>query len=594
MNLGSNVIKTISSPIVQKAFLIFLALFTLRACIQPQQDARDLVHQPSEVDVRIDNYLESASSLGFSGSIIISEGSKITLQKGYGLANRETRTAYSTNTIQSCGSITKQFTAAAILLLGSQDSLSVNDKLSKYFDSAPREYQNITIHQLLTHSSGLISGIGNDEEPIGKEDFLERLWLEPLEFEPGEGYRYSNAGYSLLGMIIEQVSKMNYEDFLRENLFLPSKMESTGYLMAGSDTTRLAIGYNKGNYWGKVYKNGWLEDGPGWHLRANGGIHTTVEDMYKWFQVMLGKGVLGNDIIKKWTTGYVYENSGDSKYAYGLVVYDEQEYGKIISHSGSNRIFAADLVWLPEKNMLYYIQSNSSLFPAYEISNNILSAAFDSTFRSPPNINFDAKVDPESIRPLEGTYEIDGGSVELTTDDIRIMAKIDGQPMLDLFLGHSTEHKEFFSNLNQRTSGALVLLEEGRVDALKELMPEGDDPLAATANLLRQIDQIGNLEYLNLVGTFENRDNSRFSEIGTYTTFIHARFPNWNRYWNFVFDSEGKYVGTYSGPWPTFTMIPVEGDKFVAVRQEFPHDTAKVVFKENCFILNRTTVCTKE
>ena len=576
---------------MQKPLLILLSLIAMNSCIQSGQNNYDLLYEKSELASKVDNYLESVSSLGFSGSIIISEGSKITLQKGYGLANRENRTAYSTNTIQSCGSITKQFTAAAILLLEDKHSLSVNDKLSKYFDSAPQEYQNITIHQLLTHSSGLISGIGNDEEPIDKEDFLERLWLEPLEFEPGEGYRYSNAGYSLLGMMIEQVSKMNYEDYLRENLFLPSKMESTGYLTAGSDTTLLAIGYNKGNYWGKVYKNGWLEDGPGWHLRANGGIHTTAEDMYKWFQVMLGKGVLGNNIIEKWTTGYVSENAGDSKYAYGLVVYDEHEYGKIISHSGSNRIFAADLVWLPVKNMLYYIQSNSSLFPAYEISNNILSAAFDSTFRSPPNINFDAEVKPESIRPLEGIYEIDGGSVELTTDDIRIMAKIDGQPMLDLFLSHSSEQKEFFSNLNQRTSGALVLLEEGRVDALKELMSEGDDPLAATANLLRQIDQIGNLEYLNLVGTFENKENSRFSEIGTYTTFIHARFPNWNRYWNFVFDKEGQYLGTYSGPWPTFTMIPVESDKFVAVRQEFPHNTAEVVFKEKCFILNGTKVC---
>ena len=92
-------------------------------------------------------------------------------------------------------------------------------------------------------------------------------------------------------------------------------MESTGYLAAGKDTTQLAVGYIKGNYWGSVYKNGWLEDGPGWHLRANGGIHTTVEDMYKWLQVMLGNGVLKDDIIDKWTTGYVNENNADSKYA---------------------------------------------------------------------------------------------------------------------------------------------------------------------------------------------------------------------------------------------------------------------------------------
>lgn len=586
--------KNQSIDIMNFFLLIILCLITLSSCIQSEQDNNDIANENSELAARVDNYLKSASSLGFSGSIIVSGDSEVILQKGYGLANRENRTEYSTNTIQSCGSITKQFTAAAILLLQSKNSLSVNDTLSKYFSSAPKEYKNITIHQLLTHSSGIVGGIGPDEEPIGKEAFLKRLWLEPLEFEPGLGYSYTNAGYSLLGMIIEQVSKMNYEDFLRENLFIPSKMESTGYLVAGKDTTQLAIGYDKGNYWGKVYKNGWLEDGPNWHLRANGGIHTTVEDMYKWLQVMLGNGVLEDDIIDKWTTGYVNENNADSKYAYGLVVYIDQMYGKIITHNGSNGIFSADLVWLPEKNILYYIQSNTSLFPAYEISNNILSAAFDSTFRSPPDIKFDDKIKPESIHKLEGVYEVDGGSVELKTDDIRIMAKLNGQPMLNLFLNHSSKQQEFFSNLNQRTSKALILLKEERVDALKDLMPEGKDPLPATENLLRQIDQIGNLESLNLIGTFENTENSRFSKIGAYTTFVHAQFPNWNRYWNFVFDQDGNYVGTYSGPWPTFTMIPLELDKFIAVRQESPYESTGVVFKENCFILNGTKACTKE
>lgn len=301
--VASNVNKINQIDIMKIFLLIFLSLITLNSCIQSEQDSNNLTHENSELAARVDKYLKSASLLGFSGSIIVSEGSEIILQKGYGLANRENRIEYSANTIQSCGSITKQFTAAAILLLESKDSLSVNDKLSKYFSSVPKEHKNITIHQLLTHSSGIIGGIGPDEEPIGKEAFLKRLWLEPLEFEPGSGYSYSNAGYSLLGMIIEQLSKMNYGDFLRENLFIPSKMESTGYLLAGKDTTRLAIGYNKGNYWGKVYKNGWLADGPNWHLRANGGIHTTVEDMSRWLQVMQGNGVLEDDIIDKWTTG---------------------------------------------------------------------------------------------------------------------------------------------------------------------------------------------------------------------------------------------------------------------------------------------------
>jgi len=125
-------------------------------------------------------------------------------------------------------------------------------------------------------------------------------------------------------------------------------------------------------------------------------------------------------------------------------------------------------------------------------------------------------------------------------------------------------------------------------------MSADEDPLAATDRLLRQRDQLGDFEYLNLIGTFENNENSRFSKFGHYTTFVHARFPNWNRYWNFVFDKDGKYVGTFSGPWPTFTMIPIEQRKFIAVRQEFPYQTAEIVFKDDCIMIKGIKACLKE
>jgi len=579
---------------VRKYLIILLSLFTLNSCIPSEDHGDNQTSKGSELIKSIDDYLSAITSLGFSGSIIISEGNNKLLQKGYGISNRVSRSEYTPKTIQSCGSITKHFTAAAILLLESQNKLSVNDELSEYFYSVPKKYHNITIHQLLTHSSGIISGIGPDEEKIDKEGYLNKLWQESLEFEPGSGYHYSNAGYSLLGMIIEQVSKMSYEDYLSENLFIPSKMESTGYLKAVKDTSDLAIGYSKGNYWGKVYNNGWLADGPNWHLRANGGIHTTVEDMHKWFQVILGKGVLETELIDKWTTGYVNENNSDSKYAYGLVVYDDEKYGKIISHSGSNRIFAADLVWLPERNILFYIHSNSSIFPAYELRSNILAAAFDSTFQAPPLIEYNNELDPKVIRELEGIYENDGNFVDLKSDDIRLKAKLDGQPMVDYFLRHSLEQQRLFADLNKNTQKALDLLEEGKADALKGLLPTGEDPIAATERLLRQRNQFGDFEYLNLVGTFENSENSRFSKFGRYTTFVHARFPNWNRYWNFVFDKDGKYIGTFSGPWPEFNLIPIEEKKFIAVRQEFPYDTVEIIFKDECMVLKEFKACLKQ
>ncbi len=105
-------------------------------------------------------------ALGFSGAIIVSEGDEVLLNKGYGLADRETRRHYTSGTIQTCGSITKQFTGAAILLLESRGKLSVNDTITKYLSEVPENKKNITIHQLLTHSSGLPGGIGPERRTV--------------------------------------------------------------------------------------------------------------------------------------------------------------------------------------------------------------------------------------------------------------------------------------------------------------------------------------------------------------------------------------------------------------------------------------------
>ncbi len=309
----------------------------------------------SKTALNINRYLSAMEGLGFSGAIIVSEGDEIILRKGYGYANRETRQPYTPGTIQTSASITKQFTGAAILLLESRGELSVDDPITKYFEQVPEEKQNITIHQLLTHSSGLVGGVGRDEDPMEKQPYLDRVLAEPLYFDPGTGYRYSNSGYSLLGMIVEQVSGVNYETFLRNDLLLPSGMTNTRYILPDWDPDEMAVGYRNGETWGKVYKRVWIEDGPNWVLRANGGLHTTVDDMIKWLKTVQGRGVLDIDVARRWTTGYVRENNGFSDYGYGWVVYDHNRWGKVIAHSGSNRIFEADFVWLPESDLFFYI-----------------------------------------------------------------------------------------------------------------------------------------------------------------------------------------------------------------------------------------------
>lgn len=544
--------------------------------------------------LKIDRYLSAMETLGFSGAIIVSEGDEVVLSKGYGYANRETRRLYTSNTIQTSGSITKQFTAAAILLLESRGELSVEDTISKYFENVSDDKQDITIHQLLTHSSGLPGGIGPDDEPIGDQAYLDRLMTESLQFSPGSGYAYSNTGYSLLAMIVEQVTGQSYEEFLREELLLPAGMKDTGYILPDWDRDRMAIGYRNGERWGEVYERGWIEDGSNWHLRGNGGMHTTVGDMAKWLKTVQGHGVLAEDVVKRWTTGYVKESDGYSGYGYGWVIYDHNRWGKVITHSGSNHIFEADFVWLPERDFFFYIQGNTSMFPAASQSGNILAAAFDSTFVMPSLVKMDASAKPDIAKQREGVYHLNESSLELTADDTRLMTKLWGQTVLDMMFKHSDEQRKRFAELNRRTRDAMDKLKAGQEDALASLMREGEDPIEPTGLLLKRINQIGNLDSLHVIGTFANTPGSRFSKYGPWTTFIYAEFANWNQYWNIVWNDDSTYQGEYSGPWPSFTLIPTNKDSYVGVRQGGNWRTIELEIRSDCVILMESKACKEQ
>ncbi|WP_441001465.1 serine hydrolase domain-containing protein [Fodinibius sp. SL11] len=551
----------------------------------------EMIARGSEIAVNVDRYLSAIEAMGFSGAIIVSQSDSVVLRKGYGIADRETRRPYTPSTVQSHGSITKQMTGAAILLLESRGELSVDDSIAVYFDDIPTDKQDIIIHQLLTHSSGLPGGVGSDEEPIRAKAYTNRVMGEPLQFDPGTGYAYSNAGYSLLGMIVGQVSEQGYEPFLREELLLPTGMKKTGYVLPNFDRQKLAVGYRNGEKWGLVHDRGWLKDGPGWHLRANGGLHTTVDDMYRWFRNTLQKHtVLNKEIVDRWTEGYVTESNGISQYGYGWVINNSQ-WGPMIAHSGSNRIFSADFVWLPEKEVFFYIQGNTSMISADQQRSSILDAAFDSEFLMPPLITPKYGANPGLAQQRKGVYRMGGGRLELTADDTRLVAKLWGQSALNLMLKPTTEQKKQFAELNRRTRNAMDRLKEGQKDALSGLMAEGEDPTAPTSAMLSRINQIGNLDSLHVVGTFANTPGSRFADKGPWTTFVYAEFANWNQYWNIVWNKDGTFEGEYSGPWPTFILIPTAEDQYTGVRQSSPWKTVKINYEDECLIIAEQRAC---
>ena len=165
----------------------------------------------------LDEYLSRLERFGYSGGALAVRGKDVLLMKAYGLADRARGVPLTTGSVYSLGSITKQFTAAAILTLEMQGKLSVTDPVSKYLDGVPADKAAITLHHLLTHSSGLASDFSpTDFDPVGRDEYVRRAVQSSLLFKPGEGYEYSNAGYSLLAAIVEKVSGQPYEVYLTE------------------------------------------------------------------------------------------------------------------------------------------------------------------------------------------------------------------------------------------------------------------------------------------------------------------------------------------------------------------------------------------
>lgn len=295
----------------------------------------------------IDQYLLSQEREGASGAFLVAKDGEIILSKGYGQADRKNNVPVTTDTVFDIGSITKQFTAAAILKLEMQGKLSVTDGIAKFFGNVPKDKSPITLHHLLTHTAGLRDAFGDDYARMTRKQIITKAMKTPLQFEPGTGYQYSNVGYSLLGAVVEIVSGQSYETYLHENLFKPAGMTQTGYQLPQWNPTHLAHGYKK-NLFGAFKDDGtpldhrWADDGPYWNLRANGGILSTVGDMYKWHLALEGDAVLSPEAKTKLFKPHVREEEGGpTYYCYGWLWVKTNWGSTLIVHNGGNGLFFA-------------------------------------------------------------------------------------------------------------------------------------------------------------------------------------------------------------------------------------------------------------
>lgn len=307
----------------------------------------------------INRFLDHILPAGASGTLVAARDGHEAYCRGIGMADRKARMPASCNTVYDIMSMTKQFTAAAILKLRMMRKLKVTDPISKYIGPVPSDKRDITLQQLLTHTSGLIGTLGDDYEPISREDMVVSALASKLQSAPGVRYHYSNLGYSLLAATIEKASGMGYEQFLATYLFAPAGMRQTGYALPKWKHKGVAVEYDPhGKPHGRPFDHPWADDGPYWNLRGNGGLLSTARDMLRWHRALEANKILDRRAKHELFKPRVLEEpGGDSYYGYGWVAQDT-DAGRVVWHDGGNGWSYGELTRLLDDGVMVFWVTN--------------------------------------------------------------------------------------------------------------------------------------------------------------------------------------------------------------------------------------------
>jgi len=279
---------------------------------------------PAQIDSIVNSYYSRGE---FNGNVLIADDNNILYSKSYGFSNAEQKIQNTIDTKFMIGSCTKQFTAALIMLLNEEGKLNLTDKISKYIPDYPsKQGDKITIHHLLTHTSGIPDYVElpaiqkfmfTENKPM---DIIQNFWNLDLEFESGAKYKYSNSGYFVLGKIIENITGKTYEEVLKDKIFNPLEMNNSGYYSNAAPPKNMATGY--------ITKDDSVQLAPPVNATAAyaaGGLYSTLADLRKWENALISNTLLSKESLALMTTPHT------KHYGYGLGLVTLPTNGKKVS-----------------------------------------------------------------------------------------------------------------------------------------------------------------------------------------------------------------------------------------------------------------------
>jgi len=454
-----------------------------------------------ELGKKLDDYMTRIGAFGMSGTILLARGGEVILHKAYGRADRTSGAPVEIATPFIIGSLSKSFTASAILKLEMQGKLSTADTLGRFFPGLPPEKSGITLHQLLSHTAGF---------PYLPEDMfarktraqtIEEMLALPLESAPGERFGYSSPGYTILAGVIEKASGGSYESYLTKNLFIPAGMTATGFMGDTARWGRATIHSYSGSK-----DEGRLIDFPATEVMIGAGsIVSTAGDLYRWELALAGTSVLNEEAKKKLFTVHV-QPEGQPGYGYGWMIGKTIRGTTLIHHMGGLGGYNAEYRRYIDEGMVMIFTSNARVNGAgyrQAIMNNLSLMIAGREIPMPPALT---NLPAGALEKFAGDYTTpSGGALAVWIENGKPMIAAGDQAGISALTGAAPKDSAAQKFLTGRAVAIVTATGDGNFEPLRGSLHPSlplDDvkkEIAGTWDAYR--DSLGALRSVDPVGT---------------------------------------------------------------------------------------------
>jgi CubicO group peptidase (beta-lactamase class C family) len=420
------------------------------------QVARSAAQDTSQAELApvLQRTFDELAESGFCGAVLVVRGDEVLLDAAAGLADRAHGIVNRTDTAFDVGSITKQFTATAILQLAQARKLALDDTLEHFFKPVPADKRAISVRHLLTHTSGLPPDVPVGSATTERDALVRACMSAKMQSLPGAEFAYNNAGYMLLAAIVELTAKTNYENYVAEHLFTPAGMTSSGFLHACKlDAARIAHGYEGKMAYGPG-DQGWYS----WGLRGAGGVLSTTGDLMRWWRALQTDAILSSASRKELFTPNL------ANYACGWWVLADDSLGRVIQHGGTTRGFEADYSHYLDRDLHVIVLCNDR-----GRSTAAASALVHDVGGRPAAVIGALK--PAELAAFAGDYELaGGGKLTLRAEGDALTLEPDDEAVIALEVRGGSKKLDTDAKLAARAKKIVQLFDAADADGAQALL----------------------------------------------------------------------------------------------------------------------------